>query len=361
MPNDAINPQPTLEEQIGSFRGFSSVDGVVQTPDKDAKAAKGDKAEDGAEEREERPLTAAEKLAQLANGGRRAPARQAAEEHADEDEDEGRDDADGDEDEEDDAGERQPRRDDRRNERRNSADKRIAQAVGRQRAAEREAAALRTRLDALERRLDAGLTPPTARVNNNSNSGEEGPPNSADYQYGELDPRYISDLSRYETLKTIREEDNRRAQAQQQSRENAGRVEMATKFREFESDGLARYDDFAEVVTEPANRGEWALSPLLASLILDSEHGPDIAYHLASDRKEAKRVFELTPAKQAAWFGQREAVLSAETPAAGNPALRVSRAPESPRRQARGSGSRQPASPDTTDFAAFERMANAKS
>lgn len=360
MPNDAINPQPTLEEQIGSFRGFSSVDGVVQPENgKLAKQAQND--DDGAEEREERPLTAAQKLAQLANGGRRAPARQAAEEHADEDEDAGRDDESGEEDEDEAAGERQPRRDDRRNERRNSADKRIAQAVGRQRAAEREASALRTRLDALERRLDAGLTQQPPRANNNSNSGDESPPNSADYQYGELDPRYISDLSRYETLKTIREEDTRRAQAQQQHRENAGRAEMATKFREFESDGLARYDDFAEIVTEPANRGEWALSPLLASLILDSEHGPDIAYHLASDRKEAKRVFELTPAKQAAWFGQREAVLSAETPAAGNPALRVSRAPESPRRQARGSGSRQPASPDTTDFAAFERMANAKS
>jgi hypothetical protein len=360
--NDAVNKQPTLDEQISAFKGFSAVDGVVQP--EGTKTNQPAKADDADDTPRDKPLTAAEKLAQLSSGGRKA--KQSEPEHDDEDEDENDDpsakDAGADEDE--DVDERQPRRDDRRAQsNRKGADKRIAQAVGRQRQAERERDAATSRVTSLEARLArleaGGLTPPARGGNNSQNSGET-QPDPADYQYGELDTRYISDLSRYETLKTLREEDTRRARAQQETQNNESRQAMAAKFREFETEGLARYDDFDVVVTQSANNGDWPLTPLLASLIIDSEHGPDIAYHLASDRKEAKRVAALTPAKQAAWFGQREAVLSAETPAAGNPALRVSRAPEAVRRQSRGSGSRQPPSADTTDFAAFERMATAK-
>lgn len=360
MGNDAVNKQPTLDEQISTFKGFTAVDGVVQP--EGAKTSQSTK-DDADDQPRDKPLTAAEKLAQLSSGGRRA--KQAEPEHDDEDEDEADQTVkDAGEDEDEDADDRQPRRDDRRSAgNRKGADKRIAQAVGRQRQAERERDAATARVTSLETRLarleQGGLTQ-APRGGNNSQTSGEAQPDPADYQYGELDTRYISDLSRYETLKTLREEDNRRARAQQETQNNESRQAMAVKFREFETEGLARYDDFDVVVTQSANNGDWPLTPLLASLIIDSEHGPDIAYHLASDRKEAKRVAALTPAKQAAWFGQREAVLSAETPAAGNPALRVSRAPEAVRRQSRGSGSRQPPSADTTDFAAFERLATAK-
>lgn len=365
MASDAVNPQPSLDEQMGAFRGFSAVDGVVQGQEP---KQGGVKAVDGdADEPASKPLTAAEKLAQLSSPKRSAPARQEAEDaDDDEEEDAGSVDAKGDGEDEDEAdGDREQRRDTRQQQdRKNDPQKRIAQAVGRQRQAERERDAATRQLTALEQRLqrlESGLTQQPTRANNVASSGsDDGPPQAADYQYGELDTKYISDLARYETLQTIRAEDTRRSNAAAQSRENENRAAMAQRYRDFETEGLARYDDFDVVVTQSANAGEWALSPLLASLIIDSDHGSDIAYHLASDRKEAKRVFDMTPAKQAAWFGRREAVLSAETPAAGNPALRVSRAPEAVRRQARGSGSRQPPAPDTTDFAAFERMAQAK-
>jgi hypothetical protein len=189
------------------------------------------------------------------------------------------------------------------------------------------------------------------------------PPDAADYQYGELDTKFIADTARFETLKTLREEDQRRQTDQTNQRANAAQQEAAAKYKSFETSGLTRYDDFDEVVTESAKRGEWALSPILASLLVDSDNGPDIAYHLATTPAEASKVFAMTPAQQARWFGQRDAVLSSAPGASGrvvDTARVVSQAPDVPRREARGSGSRQQVSPDTNDFAAFEKLANAK-
>lgn len=195
---------------------------------------------------------------------------------------------------------------------------------------------------------------------NNAADDQNTPPDPSDYQYGELDVKFIADTARYETLKTLREQETRRATEAQQRRQEDGQAQMAAKFRDFEAAGLECYPDFDEVVSEGAKRGKWALSPLLASLLIDSDHGTDIAYYLATNPKEARRVFDMVPAKQAAWFGQREAVLSSDAPDARSVAARVSNAPGVPRREARGSGSRQQVSPDTADFAAFERLANSK-
>jgi hypothetical protein len=343
--SDAVNKQPTLDEQISTFKGYSVTDGEIDTPSVKAKVAD----DDG--EAGDAPLTAAERLAQL--DGTPKPAK-AAKDDADAADDE----AEGTGEDESDDAPAQPKAKPKQND----AQKRIAQAVGRQRAAERERDALNARLSALEARMNAPLTPQGRDGNvQTTNVDQSAPPDPQSYQYGELDSKYISDLARFETIKAINEEHGRRANAQREQQANAARAETKEKFQNFEAEGLARYDDFDVVVTESATRGEWALSPLLASLIIDSDHGPDIAYHLAGNKAEAKKVFDMTPAQQAAWFGRREAVLSSETQGAGrNPASRVSRAPAAPARVARGSGSRQPASADTSDFASFERMAQGK-
>lgn len=356
MGNDAVNKVPSLDEQMGAFKGFSTEDGEVAG----STAVKGDAAAQEQARQPAKAQTAAEKLAALGKpAGKATKQAQAEDEHADEDENAEADEGAG-EGEDEGADEREQERSERRPK---SADKRIAQAVGRQRAAERRAEAAERSLADLNARMarleQGGLTQGRQPANNAADD-QNTPPDPSDYQYGELDVKFIADTARYETLKTLREQDARRAQAQRQTQEDAGREAMAEKFRDFEVAGLARYDDFDEVVTESAKRGEWALSPLLASLLIDSDHGTDIAYHLASNRDEAKRVYAMTPAQQAKWFGQREAVLSSETPDARQIAARVSQAPGVPRREARGSGSRQQVSPDTADFAAFERLANSK-
>lgn len=349
MGNDAVAKAPTLDEQISVFKGFSTQDGEVAKSDTSAKAIS---AAQGANEPADKPKTAAERLAALSGDKPAAPAKAGGVEGEREDEENGGEEGGEDEEEPEEEPSPKPKA-------KADPNKRIAQAVGRQRAAERQRDAAEARYAALEARMarleGAGLTQGRQPANN---APSDAPPDPSDYQYGELDTKFIADTARYETLKTLAAEQNRRAQEQNNQRASAAQAEAAEKFRAFEAEGLARYPDFDEVVTESAKRNEWSLSPILASLLVDSEHGPDIAYHLATNRKEAQRVHEMTPAQQARWFGQRTAALSSETPDARSVAARVSQAPEVPRRAARGNGSRQQVSPDTADFAAFERLAN---
>lgn len=348
MASDAVNKAPTLDEQLGAFKGFSAENGeIVGSTSAKAIAAAQEPAKAVT-----KPLTAAERLAAFEKPTKDDDADEgAADEPAEGAAEEGEEEGEGEEDDPPAERTTKPK----------SADKRIAQAVGRQRAAERRAELAERQLSDLAARmtrLESGNLTPQPQRANNATSDIGTPPDPSEYQYGELDVKFIADTARYETLKTLAEQDTRRAAQAQQQRQAAGQTAMAEKYREFESEGLARYDDFDEVVTAGAQRGDWPLSPMLASLLLDSENGTDIAYHLATNRKEAKRVFELTPAQQAKWFGQRDAVLSSDAPGAHNVAKRVSNAPDVPRREARGNGSRQQVSPDTADFAAFERLAN---
>lgn len=357
--SDAVNKAPSLDEQISQFKSFTTVDGEVR-PDPIATTVPEGEGDEG-DAAPAKPQTAAERLAALDGKPAKPKAAKAGEDGEPLPEDD--DDAGTAEEDEEDA--RKPTKAETRDRPKPSADKRIAQAVGRQRAAERERDAAQAGYRTLEARLarleSGGLTPQAPHVTNQGVADQDTPPDPNEYQYGELDSKYISDLARHETLKTIRDEQNRQTSARKAQSDQLSAAQAREKFQTFEAEGLARYDDFDEVVTESAKRGEWALSPLLASLVIESEHGTDIAYHLASNRAEAKKVYGMTPAQQAAWFGRREAVLSSEAPGAGSSAAKmVSRAPEAPRHVARGSGSRGQASPDTTDFASFERMATRK-
>lgn len=249
-----------------------------------------------------------------------------------------------------------------------AAQDRIDQAVGRQRAAERErdaavaqSKALEARLDALERMVKSGGA---------SGEPEEDPnaPKPSAYQYGELDTAYIRDLARYEAKKEF-EAQNSKTKADTTKNENLKAAEeWQTKIADFERKGLDKYDDFSEVVIDAARDSVYPLSPTLAELMLASEHGIDIAYELASDIREAKRLAGLRPAQQAAWFGRKEAELSSATPDAGSeddpgeenpPVTQPKASSESlvPGFKARGSNGRASVSSATTNFADFERLA----
>lgn len=352
--SDAVNKQPSLEDQMAEFKGFSAEDGVISG----STSAKAIVAAQTADDRpaDETKLTAAERLARLDNPD--APAKTAK---VAKDGEEGAEDEEGDEDKD-----KDPEPEPDRRGRRNDPQKRINEAVGRQRAAERAAEAANARAAALEARmarLESGLTTPPKNGSNGAEQRDQNaPPDPADYQYGELDTKFIADTARFETLKTLREEQQREKEQTNHQRATAAQQEAAAKYQGFEEEGSLRYDDFHEVVTVGAQEGKWGLSPILASLLIDSDNGPDIAYHLASNPKEAAKVAGMTPAAQARWFGQRDAVLASSPGATGrtvDTARVISQAPDVPRREARGSGSRQQVAPDTNDFAAFEKLANA--
>lgn len=58
----------------------------------------------------------------------------------------------------------------------------------------------------------------------------------------------------------------------------------------------------------------WYLSPIAYEAIKESEVGPDVAYYLASNPKESKRIFDLSPVSQIREIGKIEAKLASEPP-----------------------------------------------
>jgi hypothetical protein len=240
-----------------------------------------------------------------------------------------------------------------------STQERIDQAVRRQREAERRADEATGRYKSLEERLariESGQRPLTAQEQT-VNGRDPNAPDPAKYQYGELDSRYVADLARHETRKVIEAENEKRDRATQSAKD----AQEAQRRTEFVKAAVAKLPDFVEVVMETAARGEWPLSKTIGELALESPDGHEILYALASDPVEAHRVAALSATRQAAWFGAQEARLSAGSSAATgarSPAM-TTRAPPPPARRVVGNGGSNPqvVSPDTQDFAAFEALA----
>ena len=95
----------------------------------------------------------------------------------------------------------------------------------------------------------------------------------------------------------------RREQARQQS-------EIIESFHEREEEARAKYDDFEQVAYNP----KLPITDAMAQTIQASEVGPDMAYYLGSNPKEADRISRLSPLQQAKELGKIEAKLSDNPP-----------------------------------------------
>ncbi len=256
-----------------------------------------------------------------------------------------------------------------------SAQERINQAVRSQRAAERALEAERSTnkaiLDRLERLEKGGQSTPLTNAQGGARTVEVDPtaPDPSKYQFGDMDSRYIADLARHTATKAFEERDKAQATARQTEAAKAASEKFEAARDKLVEDGTSLYPDFKEVVIDAAFEKKWPLSQTVGELAFESEVGPAILYHLATNPSEAVALDKLTPAQQAKWFGKTEAALAAQsaksTAAADGergqptvqPGARPTQAPPPPARQVRGNGNPNPVSPDTTDFAAFERLA----
>lgn len=222
----------------------------------------------------------------------------------------------------------------------------------------------REALEARLRDLEAQLTPPKEEKPEAAAAEVQGPPKPEDFAYGELDGGYIAALARYHAdMRWAEILQAQQAEAQNEEAE-ARRAAANQKFTAQVTTAQEKYPDFQEKVVETAARGDWPLSQELGELIVDSDVGHHIAYHLATNPDEAVRVFRQTPTEQARYFGRMEAKFSAEQSAAtgGEPAGKTAqpKAPQAPPPviPARGAGGQFTAAADTDDFLAFERKAN---
>lgn len=236
-----------------------------------------------------------------------------------------------------------------------TANKRIGDLTANWRNAERQADTERTRADRLQAELDAvksGKAPLTADQGD-SKGGDKAPDPSA-FEYGELDPKYIAALARHETKQALAADRADEDKTRQAAAADAKRQETAEKADKLTRAGLDLHDDFDEVVMQGAREGKWDLSPTLGELILDSEFGPQIAYELAKDPTESRRVAKLSPSQQAAFFGRQEAKFEAAKPSPASKTPKTSQASPPPKLPKGGSGSNTIGA-DSTDFAAVEK------
>jgi hypothetical protein len=135
----------------------------------------------------------------------------------------------------------------------------------------------------------------------------------------------------------------RREQARMQS-------EIIESYHDKEEDARNKYDDFEQVAYNP----KLPITNEMAQTIQSSDIGPDMAYYLGSNPKEAERISRLSPLQQAKELGKIEAKL-ADNP----PVKKTSNAPAPIAPVTARSSSGSPAY-DTTDPRSLKSMSTSE-
>ena len=92
-------------------------------------------------------------------------------------------------------------------------------------------------------------------------------------------------------------------------------TELLESYAEREEAARDKYEDFESVVYNPSLR----ITTVMAQTIQASDIGPDIAYHLGANPKEANRIAQLPPFLQAKEIGKIEAKLADNPPVVRKP------------------------------------------
>jgi hypothetical protein len=86
--------------------------------------------------------------------------------------------------------------------------------------------------------------------------------------------------------------------------------ELLTAYKEREEAAFEKYDDFEQIVYNKA----LPITNVMAETIQASELGPDVAYYLGSNPREAERISRLSPYLQAKEIGKIEVRLADNPP-----------------------------------------------
>jgi hypothetical protein len=86
--------------------------------------------------------------------------------------------------------------------------------------------------------------------------------------------------------------------------------QVLESYHDKEEEARAKYDDFEQVAYNP----KLPITNVMAETIQSSDVGPELAYYLGSNPKEADRISRMTPLSQAKEIGRIEAKLAAEPP-----------------------------------------------
>ena len=86
--------------------------------------------------------------------------------------------------------------------------------------------------------------------------------------------------------------------------------QVLESYHEREEEARSKYEDFEQVAYNP----KLPITNVMAEAIQSSDIGPELAYHLGTNPKEADRISKLAPLAQAKEIGRIEAKLAADPP-----------------------------------------------
>ena len=86
--------------------------------------------------------------------------------------------------------------------------------------------------------------------------------------------------------------------------------QVLESYHDLEEEARAKYDDFEQVAYNP----NLPITTVMAQSIQASDNGPEVAYHLGANPREAERISRLSPIMQAKEIGKIEAQLAANPP-----------------------------------------------
>ena len=110
---------------------------------------------------------------------------------------------------------------------------------------------------------------------------------------------YVEALAAQKAEQLLEQREQRRQQS-----------ELLESYHDKEEKAREKYDDFAQVAYNP----NLPITDVMAQSIQSSDIGPEMAYHLGANPKEAERISRLSPILQAKEIGKLEAKLAADPP-----------------------------------------------
>jgi hypothetical protein len=225
--------------------------------------------------------------------------------------------------------------------------KRIDKAVKAQRDAERERDELKAKLGNQESRPAKETAPPVE-----TKAEAKAKPEAKDFETYETYVEALTDwkLEARETQRNQEQAERTARESQQKIADShAGRIEKAKE----------RYQDWDDVMTA-AN--SMPITREIHAAIVESDFGPDIAYHLATHPDDVKRIAALPPLRQIAELGKLE--VQFEKPANAATHNKEPQKKPLPKPAATVGGSAGAKNPDLADpdidMATFKRIARAQ-
>ncbi len=179
---------------------------------------------------------------------------------------------------------------------------RINELTAHRRTAERERDELQERLQAIESRLSEPkpAAQPTAILPDNFETYDE----------------YVQALAEDKAKKVIQRQIEELQQREEQNRQNARRHEIQTTLMSKMEAAAERYDDFAEVVTDPNAQ----ITATMVEALADTDNAGDIAYFLGKNPDKARAIASLSPLAQAREIGRLDERFGAQQKTIKKPA-----------------------------------------